>query len=220
MSALKLTVVVASEATAASDPQSLHCGERLLISGPVAMPLHPSQRLLRVDCRAATRMLAFLDHGAQRERGVPTGAIAVRSPMPLEQPDTLATWLLEGLLGNDAQAQQLAALLARQESYRLIRFIAGQDGQQSVAALSARYGLSPAHFYRQCRQALGRSLKQQLRLLRASHALLQYSGGNHTFTDVAADHGYASSSHFCAEIRSLLGASPSEVYQATTPVRT
>lgn len=220
MSALKLTVVVANQATSASDSQSLRPGERLLLSGAVAMPLDSSWRLLRVDFRAATRMLAFLDHGAQHERGAPTVAIAVRSTVPLEQPDTLATWLLEGLLGNDAQAQQLAALLARQESYRLIRFIAGQDGQQGVATLAARYGLSPAQFYRQCRQALGRPLKQQLRLLRASHALLQYSGGDHTFTDVAADHGYASSSHFCAEIRSLLGASPSEVYQATMPART
>lgn len=220
MSALKLSVVVANATTTASDSQSLLPGERLLCSGPVLTPLDPSHLLMRVDCRAATRMLAFLDHGAQRERSVATCAVVARSRLPLEQPVTLATWLLEGLLANDAQAQQLAALLARQESYRLIRFIAGQDGQQSVAALAARYGLSPAHFYRQCRQALGRPLKQQLRLLRASHALLQYSGGDHTFTDVAADHGYASSSHFCAEIRSLLGVSPSEVYQATTPVRT
>jgi AraC-like DNA-binding protein len=199
-------------------------GERLLVAG-TSLPRVPGLAVVALAGSGMARALAHFHHVC--------GVVPVLSEpsclhwivrAALEEPEAAAAWLIDQLARDPGQAQdgQLARLLghlARTESYGLMQFLLEEGADLSVAALAERYGLSSAQFHRRCRQVLGRPLKRELRIMRAARALLDYPGRARSFTYLAADHGYASLSHFCTDIKSLIGHSPLSVYRAvTTPI--
>nr|WP_269466445.1 helix-turn-helix domain-containing protein [Pandoraea pulmonicola] len=119
------------------------------------------------------------------------------------------TWLIGHVPDADADAQGLFEFARAQECYWLVRFLL-QEGAatKSVAALGKRYGVSESQFRRLCCQALGRSLKRELRLWRAVRAVLNVVEGRESMVDVAMRNGFSSSSHFSREIKELFGISP------------
>lgn len=199
-------------------------GQRVLLAGATA-PRHPGLTVHALAGSGMARALAHFDHvrEAVRHSGEPP-RVCWPVAAALEDPDVAASWLIDQLARapqcmavDHAEATPLAALLrhlARSESYGLMRFLLQEGGEHSVAALAERYGLSSAQFHRRCRQVLGRSLKRELRILRAARTLLAYPGRARSFTYLAADHGYASLSHFCTDIKALIGCSPLSVYRA------
>ncbi len=187
---------------------------QVCIGKECCFPLQPQQRLVLwpaqeselpgpcapLPVRELARVLAHWDHAHGLDRIGP--ALPVRqTPRP----------------GRDLPLYALLRQLARSETYALVRLLLAHGAHDTVAGLAQRYGLSVAQFNRRCRAALGGPLKRELRQLRAARALLAYPGRAHTFTHVAADHGYSSLSHFCTEIKSLIGRSPQSVYRAFAP---
>jgi AraC-like DNA-binding protein len=199
-------------------------GERLLHAG-IPLPRVPGLSIVPLPGSGMARALAHFHHVC----GAPP---VLPEPLPLhwvvqaelEVPELAAGWLINQLSRDrsqvrDSQLSRLLGHLARTESYGLMQFLLEQGADLSVAELAERYGLSSAQFHRRCRQMLGRPLKRELRIMRAARALLDYPGRTRSFTYLAADHGYASLSHFCTDIKSLIGCSPLSVYRAvTTPI--
>lgn len=202
-------------------PRRLLPGERLLLAG-VPLPRLAGRPIVPVAGNGMARALAHFHHVC----GVPP---VPAEPLPLywavpaelEVPEVAAAWLINQLSRDrsqppDSQLSRLLGHRARTESYGLMQFLLDQGADLSVAELAERYGLSSAQFHRRCRQMLGRPLKRELRIMRAARALLDYPGRARSFTYLAADHGYASLSHFCTDIKSLIGCSPLSVYRAVT----
>jgi AraC-like DNA-binding protein len=74
--------------------------------------------------------------------------------------------------------------------------------------LGERYGLSKSHFNRLCREVLGNGVKHELRLWRATEAMLEVFDRREALTAIAYDHGFSSPSHFSREVKELFGVSP------------
>ncbi|RJL48609.1 helix-turn-helix domain-containing protein [Pectobacterium carotovorum] len=72
------------------------------------------------------------------------------------------------------------------------------------------YGVSESYFRKLCNNAFSCGPKKQLRLWRAASSALQLIEKNKSISIVAGDNGYASSSHFSSEIKSLFGITPRE----------
>ena len=75
------------------------------------------------------------------------------------------------------------------------------------AALASRCGVSLRHLERFFLTATGQNLSQWLRSLRFRHAIKLLSEGYKTEA-VAADLGFANSSHFCHEFKKFHGVPP------------
>lgn len=187
----------------------------LILAGSVEVVIDGQMRGYPVDLIAACRLFAFHDHCCNVDRA---------PARPLEEPVCLATmnqiegrdafvsWLLASLVSGGQDMDRVAEACQRDEAYQLIRFILQHDGRTSIEEVAGRYGLSASHFRRKCKLALGRPLKQELRLLRAARMLLAYPGRGVTLTHLAEDHGYASLSHFSGDAKALLGNSVSHIY--------
>ena len=162
------------------------------------------------------RLLAFHDHAMDVQRAVPADrrqSIVLPIDRDLRNADVARDWLMEHLVEKDPDVAQVASAWALCEPYQLVRFVLEHPGL-GVQQLADRYGLSVAQFRRIGRKAFGRSLKEQLRLLRAGRVLHRYAETGETFTRLSSDFGFSSPSHFCSEIKSLLGRSPSSIYQS------
>lgn len=145
--------------------------------------------------------------------GQPLGWLAAASQHPH---GSLQGWYVMQALQGGADYQAFAQALRRWESYQLVRFLHEQSVLGTkVQALAARYGVSISHFRRLCHQALGTGGKTELRDWRAARALLAVADGPTSLTDVALEHGYASSSHFSRDIRQMLGVMPSSLVDIT-----
>ncbi|MGE6334753.1 helix-turn-helix domain-containing protein [Stenotrophomonas sp. NPDC077659] len=163
---------------------------------------------------ALPRMLAFHDHALGIERPPPEDP---RQPAWLLVPQgpwnemSCRDWLLPQIIAASPTFERCAALWARSERYQIVRFVLAHP-ELSVQQLAARYGLSCAQFRRVCLRAFGRPLKEQLRLVRATRALQLHADTGISFTQVATETGFSSPSHFCCEIKSLLGRSPRDIF--------
>lgn len=191
-------------------------GVRLLASGERQLKLLGRHvRVLAVP-DSMPRLLAFHDHAKGLQRSV-EGDRRTAALLPvtgaLSHPNAPQHWLMNELLDDTPAFQAVAARWARREVYQLVRFVL-ESPDQGVQKLADRYGLSVAQFRRIGRRAFGRSLKEQLRLLRAGRVLHRYAETGATFTRLSSDFGFSSPSHFCSEIKSLLGRSPSSIYQS------
>lgn len=193
-------------------------GKRLLVvAGHASLRISGADHCHSFDTKPLSRLLAFLDHSrrsARRGAANRQEALCLHVDEAIEQGDISHGWFVQGLFEHRPDAARLAAMLADGEAYRLVRFILDQEGSETIAAMAQRYGLSEAQFRRSSKQVLGRPLKQEMRLIRASNSLMNYSGRAQNFTQVAVDSGYASPSHFCSDIRALLGVSPRKLYQS------
>lgn len=118
-------------------------------------------------------------------------------------------WLIDGVVRQDPAAMPIRDFLRSQESFWLVRYLLSEFSDlKTVQALSDRYGLSLSHFRRMCRRVLGNNLKSELRQWRAVNAVLDVMGSDQCMTDIAMNHGYASSSHFSREIKTMFGMPP------------
>ncbi|ERD99722.1 AraC family transcriptional regulator InvF [Pseudogulbenkiania ferrooxidans] len=118
-------------------------------------------------------------------------------------------WFLNQLLEPAEPFSSLLALLRRNESYWLVRFLLAQSaGGDKLQELGERYGVSRSHFRRLCRHALGNAAKTALRDWRMARSLLDVVEGRESLTQLALKHGYSSQSHFSNEIKGLIGVSP------------
>jgi len=165
----------------------------------------------------APRMLAFHDqiNGCQRSVRDPVllpGQLPL--PGPLDDTPRSRAWLISHLANGTPAFAGVANRWARGEIYQIVRFVLAHT-HLSVQQLASRYGLSPAQFRRVTVKAFGRPLKEQLRLLRASRALQMHAETGASFTRVAGELGFSSPSHFCHDIKSLLGESPRAIFQPT-----
>lgn len=163
------------------------------------------------------RMLAFHDHANGRQRALlesPALPVCLPLPGPLDDAPRSRAWLIAQLAGVTPAFDRVAGLWARGEVYQLVRFVLSNT-DMNVKELAARYGLSTAQFRRVSHKAFGRPLKEQLRLLRARRALQLHADTGASFTQLAGELGFSSPSHFCNEIKSLLGKSPRSIFQST-----
>lgn len=194
-------------------------GERLLFASPAHVLVNGNVRLVPLDLARILRVLAFFEHCS----GVHSGAASdksmlatYRSSQPIEQPKAAVAWLINAIATNDPQLSRFVDIWRGQEIYQLVRYVLSDEAHTNVDMLALRYGLSVAQFRRKCRKIFDRPLKQELRILRAARALLHYPESQQSLTRVAEDNGYASPSHFCSEIKSLVGISPRVLFRAVT----
>jgi len=106
-------------------------------------------------------------------------------------------------------------ILRKSEEYSLVRYLLQvSDSLNDLDSISARYGLSPSHFRRLMRKALGNGVKAELKKWRLTRALLASFQEEKRLTDTAMNHGYASLSHFSTDVRKLFGLSHREIKQS------
>jgi len=128
----------------------------------------------------------------------------------------LEQWYLGQALQREPEYLAFAQALRCGESYRLVSFLSNEGGMGGkMHLLAERYGVSVSHFRRLCRRALGSRSKTELREWRTARALLAVAEQPASLTEVALNHGYASSSHFSKEIRDFLGVMPSSLTDIT-----
>ena len=90
----------------------------------------------------------------------------------------------------------------------LVHIQANLDGDLSLESLAKRVGLSPFHFHRLFRSAVGETLKQysqRLRLERAANRLIIHDG---TILDVALDSGFQSHETFSRQFKRRFQVTP------------
>lgn len=194
-------------------------GERLLLVPAAETLVKGAARLIPFELPRVLRLLAFFEHCSDSQISVAPDKpklATYRSSQPIEQPKMASAWLINAIALNDPKLVPLVAIWRNLEIYQLVRHVLGHDASTSVDILAERYGLSVAHFRRKCRKVFDRPLKQELRILRAARTLLRYPESQQSLTRLAEDNGYASPSHFCSEIKSLVGISPRGLFRAVT----
>ena len=177
----------------------------------------PNEETMRVVplVRVAS-LLAFIEASDCVPRKTHSSGIAQRGcnnlaiyANGLQYASAFEGWFCHRVLEADGALLPLLAALRSLEAYKLVLFLLQTfDGGASVAALAQRYGLSTAHFRRLCRTIFGSGLKRKLRQWRAQNALHDVLSGNDSFTALAYQHGFSSSSHFAQEMKFHFGARP------------
>ena len=107
------------------------------------------------------------------------------------------------------QEHQITATALERLLPVLVHIQANLDGDLSLEALARRVRLSPFHFHRLFRSAVGETLKQysqRLRLERAANRLIIHDG---TILDVALDSGFQSHETFSREFKRRFQVTPS-----------
>lgn len=105
------------------------------------------------------------------------------------------------------QYRAVAQRLRRTEGYSMVDFLLRESAGEKIETLSLRYGVSPGHFRRLFRKAIGRTPKAELKEWQLARAVLAFIDGKQSITDIASGHGYSSPSHFSNEARKALGIS-------------
>lgn len=194
-------------------------GERLLFASTAPVSIKGDVRLVPFDLARILRVLAFFEHCSDIHPIAvfdKSALVIYRCHQPIEQPKAAVAWLINAIAMNDPQLPRFVDIWRGLEIYQLVRYVLGHESHANVDMLAVRYGLSVAQFRRKCRKIFDRPLKQELRILRAARALLHYPDSQQSLTRVAEDNGYASPSHFCSEIKSLVGISPRSLFRAIT----
>lgn len=117
----------------------------------------------------------------------------------------------------DRRLENLFSFVRNVESYWIAHFLLSQvmnedkeSDSHKIGNASKIYGVSESYFRKLCHHAFTRGPKKQLRLWRAAHSALQLIEKDHSIAAIAGNNGYASSSHFSSEIKSLFGITPRE----------
>ncbi|WP_170944920.1 helix-turn-helix domain-containing protein [Stenotrophomonas maltophilia] len=188
----------------------------LVCAGSIAISMEGAVAAGTVPASVLSRWMAFRDAAfdAAPVAEVPRHPLVIPGCKEMRDPLELCAFLVE-LLRRDPQLhERLRTHVAAGEHYQIARYVLGQAPSARVGDLAASYGLSATHFRLRCGEVFGRSAKDQLRQLRASHALLSYQGSETLLSDLALDAGYASQSHFSDEIKEFVGLSPRHIYKA------
>ncbi len=111
----------------------------------------------------------------------------------------------------------LFSFIRNVESYWVSHFLLSQimnedkkSDSHKIGNASKIYGVSESYFRKLCHHAFTKGPKKQLRLWRAAHSALQLIEKDNSISAIAGNNGYASSSHFSSEIKSLFGITPRE----------
>lgn len=172
-------------------------------------------RYQRIPLSLLAKLLAFIEAGfampaSAGERGTVS---LIEVPGGLSA-DHIERWMVERAIERDGQMAALFELLRANESYGLVRFLLAERlSFKSVTDLSRQYGVSESHFRRLCRQALGTSLKGELRRWRAAGVVLGIVDERKSLTELAIGSGFSSSSHLSKEVKDFLGISPCKIRQ-------
>lgn len=117
----------------------------------------------------------------------------------------------------DRRLENLFSFVRNVESYWIAHFLLSQvmnedkeSDSHKIGNASKIYGVSESYFRKLCHHAFTRGPKKQLRLWRAAHSALQLIEKDNSIAAIAGNNGYASSSHFSSEIKSLFGITPRE----------
>jgi AraC-like DNA-binding protein len=86
-----------------------------------------------------------------------------------------------------------------------------------VTALATRVHLSPKHFARCFRDAVGLPPMAYLQAMRLSRARSALAATNEPITRVAADHGFADAAHFARAFKRQYGVTPSTFRVRSAP---
>ncbi|CCG86223.1 helix-turn-helix domain-containing protein [Erwinia piriflorinigrans] len=112
---------------------------------------------------------------------------------------------------------RIAPFIRNLESYWLAYFLLSQamgKGQKNnnlnIYNACKTYGVSESQFRNLCHDVFSRGPKKQLCLWRAARSALQLIDNNKSVAVIAHMNGYASSSHFASELKSLFGITPRE----------
>lgn len=117
----------------------------------------------------------------------------------------------------DRRLESLFSFIRNVESYWIAHFLLSQvmnedneSDNHKIGNASKIYGVSESYFRKLCHHAFTQGPKKQLRIWRAAHSALQLIEKDNSISAIAGNNGYASSSHFSSEIKSLFGITPRE----------
>jgi AraC-like DNA-binding protein len=192
-------------------------GQRaLLCAGQAPLSLEGALDSSPVPASTLSRWMAFRDAAfeAPSPGSLPRHPFLLICAEEIEIPERLAGFLIDLLRRDSDSHERLRTHVASGEHYQIARFVLAEGPAARVGELANAYGLSATHFRRRCGEVFGRPAKDQLRELRASHALLQYQGSHTTLCELALEAGYASQSHFSDEIKAFVGLAPRHIYKA------
>lgn len=176
----------------------------------------------------ATTLFSFLDYQAKCPEANGENIVGQDNVMLLtashlvlrvEQDNkSLMALLISSLLDpQDRRLESLFTFVRNVESYWIAHFLLSQvmnEDKESethkIYNASRIYGVSESYFRKLCHHAFTRGPKKQLRLWRAANSALQLIENDQSIATIAGDNGYASSSHFSSEIKSLFGITPRE----------
>jgi AraC-like DNA-binding protein len=189
----------------------------LIIGSDQTSTVHMARHLrwTTVSNTALIKLLAFIDHGRDETVLPATNTPSIVAlPVSLSEytDESVKEWFAGALARKNSGIDKLCHHFRLTEGYRIVRFLIGSDPALSIDELSLLYGLSSSHFRRKCKMALGKSLKAELRLLRAARSMLDFPDRRCSFTHLAEDHGFCSPAHFSFDIKALFGFRPSDVY--------
>ncbi|WP_080971103.1 helix-turn-helix domain-containing protein [Burkholderia cepacia] len=206
----------------------LQPGRYVLVAGsgrmrikPLSAPSVSSGLLFSDTCRTILPMLlACLDESNHQPTNARTIGTRVAPPLYVIPDNTLGRtrknfeqYIIAQHITATAEWIAFCDHIRALETYGIARFLLCESVDRDVRLekLAKRYGLSPSHFRRLCRTTLGQGAKHQLRNWRLARSLLDMVDRSAPLTTVALNNGYASSSHFSSEVRSMLGVKPSEL---------
>ncbi len=176
----------------------------------------------------ATILFSFLDYHAKCQesssdvKGTPGNVMLhTLTHLALKVEDdnkSLMALLISSILDpHDRRLDSLFTFVRNVESYWIAHFLLSQvmnedkeSETQKIYNASRIYGVSESYFRKLCQHAFTRGPKKQLRLWRAANSALQLIENDQSIATIAGDNGYASSSHFSSEIKSLFGITPRE----------
>lgn len=176
----------------------------------------------------ATTLFSFLDYQAKCRK---TSGDILKAPSNVmlqtafhlaltieDENKSLMALLLSSMLDpHDRRLESLFSFIRNVESYWIAHFLLSQVMNEDkecdthkIYNASRVYGVSESYFRKLCHHAFTRGPKKQLRLWRAANSALQLIENDQSIATIAGDNGYASSSHFSSEIKSLFGITPRE----------
>lgn len=215
-------------------------GEQQKISEPVVLSTLDSMRIIfsgewvieTLTMSQATTLFSFLDYQAKSRSGISgrseqdkdqNHSVLVHTDRDLaviieKENKSMMGMLISYLLKpQDRRLETLFTFIRSVESYWVAQFLLSQvmnedkeSDRHKISNASKVYGVSESYFRKLCHHAFDRGPKKQLRLWRAAYSALQLIEKDNSIAAIAGNNGYASSSHFSSEIKSLFGITPRE----------
>lgn len=178
----------------------------------------------------ATTLFSFLDYQAKSRSVIAEPCVGEKNTSLLMHTERNLAILVEdeckSLMGmviftllkpQGHRLENLFSFVRNVESYWIAHFLLSQvmnedkeSDSHKISNASKIYGVSESYFRKLCHHAFTRGPKKQLRLWRAAHSVLQLIEKDSSIGAIAGNNGYASSSHFSSEIKSLFGITPRE----------
>lgn len=178
----------------------------------------------------ATTLFSFLDYQAESRSVIAEPRVADTNTSLLmhtahnlailvddECKSLIGVLILTLLKPQEQHLENLFLFVRNVESYWVAHFLLSlimnedkESDSHKIGNASKIYGVSESYFRKLCRHAFTWGPKKQLRLWRAAHSALQLIEKDNSIAAIAGNNGYASSSHFSTEIKSLFGITPKE----------